>query len=92
MSVNYDQVARYEAAIELLNSLRAVFSSYKKDEDYGDACKRRRFDLMKEKQNLNPKDDDMVAKIREVYAPLVREFYGNTNNFRMTNEYLNVKS
>ena len=92
MSVDYNQVAKYEAAIELLNSLRAVFSAYKKDEKYGIECKKRRFDLMKEKQKLNPKDDGMVAKIREVYAPLVREFYGNTDTFKMTTEYLNVRT
>ena len=88
MSVDYDQVARYEAAIELLNSLRAVFESYEDDEKYGKECETRSFELMKEKQKLNPKDEVMVAKIREVYAPLAREFYNDTNNFTMTDEYL----
>jgi hypothetical protein len=46
---------------------------------------------MQEKQRLNPQDDVMVAKIGEVYAPLVREYYENPSEFAMNDKFLTTK-
>jgi len=91
MKVDYNQVARYEAAIELLNSLRAVFASMRNYEEIKTLCETRRSELMREKQRLNPKDDAMVSKIGEVYAPLVREYYENPSEFVMSDKFLKTK-
>jgi hypothetical protein len=91
--IDYDQVANYEAALELMNTLRGIFLSLaKSDKKYHKALKVRAFEIGKEKQQLEPTHDRAVANIRSTYAPLVQSYYNNPKEFRLTKTFLTTKA
>ena len=89
----YDQTANYEAALELMNTLRGIFLSLaKSDKKYQKALKLRAFEIGKEKQQLEPTHDRAIKNIRSTYAPLVQSYYNNPKEFTITKTFLTTKA
>ena len=91
-TIDYDQVARFEAASELLNTLMGICISLKNSEfEYVDILEEKRYELRKEKQALKTEDDEMVKKIRDTYGPLVRDYYDNSKVFKLTKDFFETR-
>ena len=91
-TVDYDQVARFEAASELLNVLMGMCISLKKtNEEYSDKLEEKFFLLSNEKQKLRTRDDSMVKKVRDIYGPIAREYYSNPKDFKLTKSFFEVR-
>ena len=91
-TVDYDQVARFEAASELLSTLMGVCISLEDNEPtYATRLEDKRCELMKIKQALRVKDDDMVKKVRDTYGPLARSYYDNPKDFKLTESFFNTR-
>lgn len=90
---SYDQIANYEAALELMNTLRGIFLSLSKDDTkYQKHLKNRAFEIGKEKQQLEPIHDTTIANIRATYAPLVQSYYTDPKAFAITKDFINTKA
>ena len=91
-TVDYDQVARFEAASELLNVLMGMCISLKKtNKKYSDALEEKYFILSDEKQKLRTRDDSMVKRVRDIYGPIAREYYSNSKDFKLTKSFFETK-
>lgn len=90
-SVDYNQVARFEAASELLNMFMSICISLKKrDTHYAKELEDKRFETRKLKQKLRVKDDETVKKVREAYGKIVREYYQNPKDFKLSKSFFDV--
>ena len=91
-TVDYNQVAKFEAASELLNVLMGMCISLKKrNKEYADALEEKYFSLSDEKQKLRTRDDSMVKKIRDIYGPIAREYYDNPRDFKLTRAFFDMR-
>ena len=91
-TVDYDQVARFEAASELLNILMGMCISLQEtNETYVDALEEKYFMLNKEKQKLRTRDDAMVKRVRTLYSPIVRKYYESPKDFKLTKSFFETK-
>jgi len=91
--VSYDQIANYEATLELINTLRGIFLSLSKDKTkYKQQLIDRAFEIGKEKQQIEPTDDFAIADIRATYAPLVQSYYNDPKAFVVTESFVTIKS
>ena len=91
--VDYDQIARYEAAIELINVLNGIFLTLQdKYPQYYQLIEDRLLELGREEQNLRKEDTDWIEEIRDTYAPLTREYYNDPENFNLTKEFIETKT
>ena len=91
-TVDYDQVARFEAASELLNILMGMCISLQKtNETYADALEEKRSELRRTKQKLRTKDDEMVKNVRDTYGPIVRKYYDSPKDFKLTKSFFETK-
>ena len=91
--VDYDQIARYEAAIELINVLNGIFLSLQdKYSQYYQLIEDRFSEFIEEKQKLRSEYVDWVQEIGDTYGPLVREYYNDSKNFKLTKEFIETKT
>lgn len=90
-AVDYNQVARFEAASELLNIFMSICIALKKrDAKYAKELEDMRFETRRLKQKLRTQDDDMVKIIRERYGKIVREYYKNPKDFKLSKSFFDV--
>jgi len=91
--VDYDQIAKYEAAIELIDVLNGILLSLQdKYPQYYQLIEDRFSELISEQQKLRCEYVDWVQEIRDTYAPLVREYYNDSKNFKLTKEFMETKT
>ncbi len=91
--VDYDQIAKYEAAIELINVLNGILLSLQdKYPQYYQLIEDRFSELISEKQKLRSEYVDWVQEIGDTYAPLTRDYYKDPENFNLTKEFIETKT
>jgi len=92
-TIDYDQIARYEAAIELINVLNGILLSLQdKYPQYYQLIEDRFSELIREKQKLREENIDWVKEIRDTYAPLTRDYYKDPRNFHLTKEFIETRT
>ena len=83
---SYDQIANYEAALELMNTLRGIYLSLSKnDTKYQKHLINRAYEIGKEKQLIEPIHNTAIANIRATYAPLVQSYYNDPQKADLVN-------
>ena len=91
-TIDYDQVARFEAASELINTLRGILRSLiNSNPEYTLELQNRGLELLREKQHLRTKNNVMVKEIRDTYGPLVRSYYDDPKAFNLSKSFLETK-
>ena len=91
--VDYDQIAKYEAAIELIDVLNGILLSLQDEyPQYFQLIEDRFSELISEKQKLRSEYVDWVQEIGDTYGPLVREYYNDPDNFKLTKEFIETKT
>jgi len=91
-TVDYDQVARFEAVSELLNVLMGMCISLKDtNKAYANALEEKRLELRRVKQSLRTRDDSMIKRVRDIYGPIAREYYDNPKDFKLTKSFFEAK-
>ena len=91
-TIDYNQVAQFEAATELINALRGILRSLiNTNPTNAHLLKDRISELMKEKRTLRT-GDARVQKIRDTYGPLVRKYYDKPKAFTLTKSFLNTRA
>ena len=91
-TVDYDQVARFEAASELLNVLMGMCISLKETNiEYADKLEDKRYEIRRIKQTLKTRDDRMVKKVRDIYGSIAREYYASPKDFKLTKSFFEAK-
>jgi len=91
-TVDYNQVASFEAASELLNVLMGMCISLKDtNKAYANALEEKRSELRRVKQSLRTRDDSMVKRVRDIYGPIAREYYDNPKDFKLTRAFFEAR-
>ena len=95
--IDVNQVARFEAAYELMGDLIAIFRVTKEGNTDGiteQELENREIEVMRERQKLHSDNDEMVKVVRDTYGPLVRDYWKkviNKTKFVMSREFLETK-
>ncbi len=91
-TVDYDQVARFEAASELLTVFMGICRNLKnKFPENAEALENKRFETRVLKQKLTIENDEMVKEIVDTYAPVTKEYYKNPKDFKLTKSFFEIK-
>ena len=92
-TIDYDQIARYEATIELISVLESILISLQdKYPQYDQLIEDRLLELGIEEQNLRKEDTDWIEEIKDTYAPLTRDYYNDPENFNLTKEFIETRT
>ena len=91
-TVDYNQVARFEAASELLTVAMAMCISLKKRyKEYADELEEKYSEIIEIKRKLRTKNDRLVKDIRDIYGPITTEYYTNPKDFKLTKSFFEAK-
>ena len=91
-TVDYDQVARFEAASELLTVFIGICRNLKnKFPEYEEALENKRFETRALKQNLTIENDKAIQDIIDKYGQMTREYYKNPKDFKPTQSFFEIK-
>lgn len=87
--VDYDQVARFEAASELLTVFIGICRNLKdKFPENAEALENKRYETRVLKQKLTMENNEMVKDVIDTYGPITREYYKNPKDFKLTKSFL----
>ena len=90
--VDYDQIARFEAASELLTVFMGMCRNLKKKyPEYVEDLENKRYEAILVKQNLRIENDKLLKEIEDNYGPVVREYYKSPKDFKLTQSFFNIK-
>ena len=91
--VDYDQVARFEAASELLTVFMGMCRNLKKEySEYEEDLDKKCLDTLRVKQKLRTEDDKMVKDVVDTYGLITREYYKNPKDFKLTKSFFEIKA
>ena len=89
--VDYNQIARFEAASELLTVFMGMCIDLENEfPEYAEIIEEKRHGARAIKQKLRTKNDKMVKEVVDTYGPVVREYYKNLKNYKPTQLFLNL--
>ena len=92
IKVDYDQVAEYEAARELLTVFQGIcLSLEKKYPKYAKYLTEKHSEVTRIKQILRIENNKTVKEIIDVYGKFTREYFNKDNDFKLTPEFFNIK-
>jgi len=91
-TVDYKQVAKYEAASELLVNCMAMCRNLAKtNKEYADKLEDKRYELRRIQQSLRAEDTNMVKKVIDTYGPIAREYYESPKEFKINKDFFDIK-
>ncbi len=90
--VDYDQIARFEAASELLTVFMGMCRNLKKKyPEYVEDLEDKRYEAILVKQNLRIENDKMIKDVVDTYGPITREYYKSPKDFKLTQSFFDLK-
>ena len=90
--VNYNQIARFETATELINILMGLCIFLQaKESKFATLLDKKYFELSEEKRALRVKDDNMVKRVINTYTPIARSYYTNPKEFKLTQSFFDTR-
>jgi len=91
-TIDYNQVAKYEAATELLMDCMAMCRNLAKtNKEFADKLEDKRYELRKTQQTLRAEDANMVKNVIDTYGPIAREYYGSKEEFKINEDFFDIK-
>ena len=91
-TVDYDQVARFESASELLTFAMAMCTSLQdRNKEYADELEEKYSEIIEIKRKLRTKNDRLVKDVRDIYGPITREYYANPKDFKLTKSFFEAR-
>ena len=89
--VDYNQIARFEAASELLTVFMGMCIDLENEfPEYAEIIEEKRHGARAIRQKLRTKNDKMAKEVVDTYGPVVREYYKNLKNYKPTQLFLNL--
>jgi len=91
-TIDYNQVAKYEAATELLMDCMAMCMRLEEtNKEYADKLEDKHLELRRIQQTLRAEDTNMVKKVIDTYGPIAREYYGSKEEFKINEDFFDIK-